>query len=245
MIRRNISQKQSDETLIYHELSHYLLCEISRRIEPNFTKPTKIKLSNIGDRAQIKGACYPNNITEEVSHDRNETMKLEKEFFIENTDRIFLKTIQLACGYLSSTIFVFTDHLDYFINHHEYLTKEGNGSFIIYFYELIEELDKEKMNSDFEMINKNWANLGIELKPKEWELITKYTKNILDFNPIKSVIKECFKFCMNLKKDSSFIIEGMNLLALESHVDSLLSDNIIKFYKENLDDFIKKMNPLA
>jgi hypothetical protein len=193
MKRRLITEKQLKEILIYHELSHYVLCEISRRIEPNFTKATKIKLSHINEKAQIQMACYPNTIIKGLTI--TEIKKLEKDFYLETNERVFLKTLQLACGYLTSTIFVLDDHLDYFINPPKIFSKEQNGDFFIYFYNLYEGIQKNTMNSDFQLIDEYWNKYSkISLNENIWETIIKYTKTALKFNLINDRFAERPKF---------------------------------------------------
>lgn len=244
MKRRSITTQQLDETFIYHELSHYVLCEISRRIEPNFTKTTKIKLSNTGNFAQIEMACCP-NIPKDISDD-TEIGKLKKDFFLETKERVFLKTLQLACGYLTSTIFVFSDDPDHFFRLGSH-TKDSNGEILFNFYNLYEGTESHIIPTDFELIYVYWNDyLGINLNKNKsiWEIIIKYTKNVLEFSPIKNLMICCFKFSLTLKEDPSFIIENDCLLKLEEHANNLICDDTIEFYKKNLADFINEIEQI-
>lgn len=245
MIERIITKQQNDEMLIYHELSHYLLCEISRRIEKNFTKPIKIVLTiNGGQKAQIEKACSPNNFPEdfwreETNYSCEFLFDLEKAFFLEDTTRVFLKTLQIACGYLSSTIFLFNENVEYFINDKN-IKWEAYGQRYINFYTIEEELEKEEIAHDFKLIKKYWElYLNEQLNEERWKIFVKYTKNVLENKEINTILKGSKDFCLNLNEN---IIEGKNLEKLEEYANNLLTEDIFEFYRENLRNFIKEIN---
>ena len=121
---RRITDSEKEDMLAYHELSHYLCSEISRIIEPNFDKPKKIVLSTCKStpwqQARIVGVCSPKTITKEIlkiyGKESTQVKELEKDFFFKNMMRISHKTLMRASGYLSSSIYVFKDDVEHFIN---------------------------------------------------------------------------------------------------------------------------------
>lgn len=244
MREKHIHLDEYIKMLLRHELSHYLFCEISRRINNGFSKPTEIQvdlenLQNSKKTVYVKMACYPNNITEklranpEISKEKIED--LEKEFFYKNEEMLYLTTLQLACGYISNIFFDF-DNKDYFID--TYTGSKVDTTWVLRFYSIEEELKKGEMRSDFGCIKRYWGN---QLENNEWRIIIEHTKKVLENSEFESIMKECMGFCLKLRKDNKIIVEGNNLSKLNDLVSNLLSKQFIEFYEENLTSFINTL----